>query len=315
MRLSLTISLTVCCIATAICQTTPRTATATVGGALDNVGAADVGAVLDNVRPAEVVGVLDLLATDKVDNILDFVAVAYDGHSYDSSGFWGDNSMTPYPSAPYKGPMPVYVPEDFYRPVWGRITSSFGYRPKFGRVHKGVDLALNTGDTVRAALPGIVGRVGYDAGGYGNFVVVVHSNGVETRYAHLQAPLTTVGNKVEAGQPIALGGNTGNSTGPHLHFEVRYLGTAVDPLSVFDFSGKTNNTFKRKPEAAPSKRVATGANAGKSTLKGKHTYIVRQGDTVKKIAERAGLTTLRLCQLNFITADTPLEPGRMLKLQ
>lgn len=165
--------------------------------------------------------------------VLDFLTNVYEGHGFYQSGNWDDSEDFTYITSNIK--LPPYDRNDFYRPVMGRITSTYGYRMEFGRLHKGVDLSLNVGDTVRAAIPGVVAKVGYDAGGYGNYVVMVHNNGLETRYAHLSGALAVPGRKYDAGEAIALGGNTGNSTGPHLHFEVRYRGTAVDPMSVFDF--------------------------------------------------------------------------------
>ncbi|MDE6096644.1 MAG: M23 family metallopeptidase [Muribaculaceae bacterium] len=166
--------------------------------------------------------------------VLDFMTKVYHQHDFYQSGSWDEAEDFSYITDNVV--LPPYDPEDFHRPVWGRITSTFGYRPSFKRVHKGIDLALNVGDTVKAALPGVVARVGYDAGGYGHFVVMVHNNGMETRYAHLQKAVSSPGDRLEAGDPLGLGGNTGNSTGPHLHFEIRYRGSAIDPSSVFDFS-------------------------------------------------------------------------------
>lgn len=117
-----------------------------------------------------------------------------------------------------------------------RITSDFGYRESFHRVHLGVDIAMAEGDTVRVPLPGVVFSRSYDADGYGHCVVVKHRNGMETRYAHLSKPLVAEGQRLVAGDAVALSGNTGNSTGPHLHFETRYLGVPIDPRSVFDFT-------------------------------------------------------------------------------
>lgn len=245
---------------------------------------------------------------------LSYLAGVYGGSGYYQTGYWGKQTNG-LPSAAISGPLPEFDATDFYRPVWGIITSRYGYRPKFGRMHYGVDLALNIGDTVRAALPGIVTLVSYDGGGYGNYVTIKHNNGVETRYGHLSQSLALPGQRVEAGEAIALGGNTGNSTGPHLHFEARYMGTPVDPLKVFDFSGRSMALYAKMRQEPGSNLVATGFNGGKTSLKQKSTYVVRQGDTVKKIAERAGISALKLCQLNFITEGTPLSPGTMLKLK
>ncbi|MDE5881435.1 MAG: M23 family metallopeptidase [Muribaculaceae bacterium] len=172
-------------------------------------------------------------APSPLSSVLDFMTKVYAEHGFYQSGRWED--AEDWSSITRNITLPDYNPVDFYRPVWGQVTSTYGYRPKFGRVHKGIDLALHIGDTVRAALPGVVAKVAYDPGGYGHYVVLVHNNGMETRYAHLQAPISTLGETLSAGEPLGLGGNTGNSTGPHLHFEVRYRGTALDPASIFNF--------------------------------------------------------------------------------
>lgn len=117
---------------------------------------------------------------------------------------------------------------------WKCITSHFGWRDRFNRMHLGVDIAMCTGDTVVSAMPGVVRKTGYDRGGYGHYVIIAHDNGMETCYAHLSARLVDEAARIEDRQPIALSGSTGHSTGPHLHFEVRYRGVPVDPLAVFD---------------------------------------------------------------------------------
>lgn len=124
----------------------------------------------------------------------------------------------------------------FKMPVNGRVTSGYGYRPKFRRMHRGVDLSLSTGDTVRAAFDGCIRIVGNEPNGYGKYVVIRHDNGVETVYGHFSKHLVVKDKFVKAGEPIGLGGSTGRSTGPHLHFEFRYLGLAVNPSSVIDFA-------------------------------------------------------------------------------
>ena len=131
---------------------------------------------------------------------------------------------------------------DFAIPHPGMLTSPYGYRARFGRMHRGVDLRLNVGDTVRAAFDGRVRITNYEAKGYGNYVVLRHYNQLETVYGHLSKFLVKDGQEVKAGQPIALGGNTGHSTGPHLHFETRYMGYAINPQAIFDFGAKTVHT-------------------------------------------------------------------------
>lgn len=131
---------------------------------------------------------------------------------------------------------------EFVMPVNGRLTSNYGYRPKFRRMHRGVDLSLKTGDTVRSAMSGRVRIVANEPNGYGKYVVVRHDNGVETVYGHFSKHIVKKGDYVAAGQAIGLGGSTGRSTGPHLHFEFRYLGLALNPSLIFNFSkGVTYN--------------------------------------------------------------------------
>ncbi len=124
---------------------------------------------------------------------------------------------------------------DFCFPVRNSKTSNYGWR--WSRGHHGVDIRLNTGDPVRSAFRGVV-RVASRMGGYGNCVVVRHPNGLETLYGHLSAIKVQPNQPVEAGEVIGLGGSTGNSTGPHLHFECRFLYQTFDPEWILDF-----NTF------------------------------------------------------------------------
>ena len=117
-----------------------------------------------------------------------------------------------------------------------KITSKFG--PRWGRQHKGLDIKVYIGDTIYAAFDGKVRIVKYNAGGWGYYVVLRHPNGLETLYGHLSKQLVKEDEIVRAGQPIGLGGNSGSSTGSHLHFETRLLGTAVNPALMFDFEAQ-----------------------------------------------------------------------------
>jgi len=115
----------------------------------------------------------------------------------------------------------------FIWPVDGPVVSGFGVR--WGRMHEGIDIAATIGTPIRAAASGTVIHAGW-LGGYGNLVVVDHGDGLATAYAHASAILVAVGQQVSQGDTLSLVGSTGNSTGPHLHFEVRVNGSAVDPL-------------------------------------------------------------------------------------
>ena len=125
----------------------------------------------------------------------------------------------------------------YHMPVKHRVVNShFGYRKSFGRMHRGVDLKANIGDTIYAAFNGKVRITKFDRNGYGFYVVVRHDNGMETVYGHLSRFLVKQNQHVRSGQPIALSGNTGRSTGPHLHFETRFMGMAINPEKIFDFT-------------------------------------------------------------------------------
>ncbi len=164
----------------------------------------------------------------------------------------------------------------YFHPVPGHVTSAYGYRPRFGRVHKGIDLKLAVGDTVRAAFDGVIRLTKFERKGYGYYVVMRHDNGMETVYGHLSKFLVKPNQRVRAGEPIALGGNTGRSTGAHLHFETRYMGVAINPALIIDFEkGMTFSdtfAFDRKahePKAAPKKRATKKRSTKKRTTTAK----------------------------------------------
>ena len=210
---------------------------------------------------------------------------------------------------------PTLGRSDFFRPVPGIITSKYGWRPQFQRIHHGVDLSLNEGDTVRAAVSGTVDHIAYDPDGYGHYVVMSHPDGMETLYGHLQYALVAQGQFVYAGQPVAIGGNTGNSTGPHLHFEARLGGVAVDPLLIFDFYG-TGRYMQDEPTALAEHTPKGPAYSHQTkSLKRQDTYIVRYGDTPESVARQAGMSVMKLCQLNMLNQNDPLPVGRLRKLK
>lgn len=227
----------------------------------------------------------------------------------------------------------------FAIPHPGYITSPYGYRKRFRRMHKGVDLKLNIGDTIRAAFDGRVRITNFERRGYGNYVVLRHTNELETVYGHLSAFLVEEGQYVKVGQPIALGGNTGRSTGPHLHFETRYMGYAINPCAIFDFANQTTHTdtytfdkrtyqnarnyspaanseyAKEYLKANPPKPYARTSASPSTTAKGASTYRVRKGDSLSKIASRNGTTVAKLCKLNGLKTTSKLQVGQRLRLR
>lgn len=168
-----------------------------------------------------------------LENVLGFLENAYSEHDYYESGNWEPRPNKYRQYIPFQGELPSYTDKDFISPVSGRLTSGYGYRAMRHRQHYGVDIALNIGDTVKCVLPGVVTKIGYERGGYGHYIVVTHHGDLETIYAHLSRTIAVPGQKVGAGTVIGLGGSTGNSTGPHLHFETRFRGMPVNPFSWF----------------------------------------------------------------------------------
>ena len=180
----------------------------------------------------------------KETDVLSYITSAFSEHGYNDLGSWVPpqstgksnsysnfyKSRTSHYKLPQNYQYPAYNASDFLMPFNGAYSSFFGYRPQFGRFHKGIDISLKVGDTVRCSLPGVVVRIKNDPDGYGNYVVVSHDGDLETLYAHLTRELVVTGQLLNAGDAVGLGGNTGNATGPHLHFETRIKGEAIDPL-------------------------------------------------------------------------------------
>ncbi|MDE5554508.1 MAG: M23 family metallopeptidase [Muribaculaceae bacterium] len=166
--------------------------------------------------------------TAEVSSIFNFIGNAYEENGFYETGNWeGDTPKRRLQI--YEGQLPKIDESKLCRPVKGKVTSSFGYRSDSDKMHFGVDLAGKYGDTVSVAHPGVVCNCGFDKKGYGWYVCVKDTTGLETRYAHLSKVLVKNGDKLAYKAPIGLVGSTGNSTGPHLHFEIRYKGKAVNP--------------------------------------------------------------------------------------
>lgn len=219
------------------------------------------------------------------------------------------------------------------------ITSNFG--PRWGRMHKGIDVKVYIGDTIRAAFNGKVRVVRYEARGYGNYVVIRHENGLETIYGHMSKHLVRENENVRAGDPIGLGGNTGRSTGPHLHFETRLCGVALNPALFFDFRnqdvtgdfytfrrstidnesmranqlrGKNNNDNDALDERSGSKTMASTSTGKTSAYSGVMKYHkVEAGETLYSIARKRSISVDELCKKNHIGKNMRIRPGQILK--
>ncbi len=212
----------------------------------------------------------------------------------------------------------------FVLPFNGGVTSEFGWRKR--RPHYGTDIDLETGDTVGAAFDGMV-RIAKLNRSYGNVVIIRHKNGLETVYAHLSKILVEAGQTVEAGQVIGLGGNTGHSFGSHLHFEMRYLGQAIDAEDFIDFTAgslKNNivmitksdveNKYDLRALHSRQKRDLNLSRVSGSKSKHGKIYRVKKGDTLARIAKRNHTSIKSICRKNGIKQNKPLRAGQKLKI-
>jgi murein DD-endopeptidase MepM/ murein hydrolase activator NlpD len=228
---------------------------------------------------------------------------------------------------------PVYIPFDGY------MTSHFGNR--HGQWHPGIDIGLRVGDSVRVAWDGVVRYAMMNRGGYGNLVVVRHRNGLETYYAHLNKIKVVSGQIVKAGDLLGLGGNTGYSFGPHLHFEIRFYDVNIDPEFVVDFKEKSvhSDRLAISPKilrgAAPLIPTGVGIDEFESVefvagvmlpLSGKLVsnstpvqmrsyYVVKKGDCLNKIAEKNNISVQDLCRLNGMDELKWLMVGQRLRIR
>lgn len=194
-----------------------------------------------------------------------------------------------------------------------KITDIFGYRPNRRRVHQGLDIKVQSGDTIYAAFDGKVRVTSYQRRGYGHYIVIRHNNGIETLYAHLSKKLVKANQNVKAGDPIGLGGNTGRSSGSHLHFETILMGKSLDPALMFDFKNQSmtgEHYMYRKPG---SKYIENG----KVKIAGpeKKYHKVKSGDTIEKIARKYGVSQKRIFELNGLKSNSIIRPGQTLRYQ
>ena len=257
---------------------------------------------------------------------------------------WVPNTTNPYPleSLPLRNSIAlVDSASRFVVPYQTKVFSRFGIRR--GRRHQGVDLPLKTGTPVVAAFDGRVRASTYSKG-YGNLVIIRHENGLETFYGHLSRRDKEPGDWVNAGDVIGLGGSTGRSSGPHLHFETRYQGYAFDPTWLIDFESgtlrhrlltfrswyfnpnsryvqsvddedeiyRTEEEERLLAEQQAKKEAEARAAAERAAVK---YYTVRSGDTLGKIARKNGTTVKALCRLNGIKETTTLQIGRRLRVR
>ena len=248
------------------------------------------------------------------------------------TSYWDMEKISPYrevalSSIPSATPIQLVDSLRAYRfPIKGRITSRYGLRRKVN--HNGIDVAVKVGDTICSAFNGVVRFSKATDTGYGTLVIVRHDNGLETYHGHLSKRLVEAGDRVVAGQPIALGGNSGRSTGPHLHFECRYMGQSFDPERIINFSTgdlrREELLLKRSYFSIYSKyeqdwngeKLLAEADKKENELSAERRYYkVRSGDYLGLIAKRNYTTVSAICRLNGISANAVLPIGKVLRVK
>ena len=249
---------------------------------------------------------------------------------YDAN--WEDNSTNPYRIEQKDLPNEwaiwlVDSLDQYHCPFQGSVYHRGKFGVRRGRRHQGVDLPLKTGDPIYAAFTGKV-RVSKYWGAFGNLVIIRHDNGIETFYAHLSKRYVEVGDWVNAGDVIGLGGSTGRSTGPHLHFETRYNGFAFDPQWLIDFE---NGLLRHRLFVLKKKYFNIYSNYEQdfddeikneeddkkedAEREAMRWYTIKSGDTLGRIAINNGTTVNALCRLNGIKPTTTLKIGRKIRVR
>ncbi len=253
------------------------------------------------------------------------VSGVYDNH-------WNDSSTNPYGIEQNDLPDEwaiwlVDSLDQYHCPYQGSVYHRGKFGVRRGRRHQGVDIPLKTGDPVYATFTGKV-RVSKYWGAFGNLVVIRHDNGLETFYAHLSKRNVEVGDWVNAGDVIGLGGSTGRSTGPHLHFETRHNGFAFDPQWLIDFEKgilrhrlfvlkkKYFNIYSNYEQdfedEIKNEEDDKKEDAEREAMR---WYTIKSGDTLGRIAINNGTTVNALCKLNGIKPTTTLKIGRKIRVR
>lgn len=218
--------------------------------------------------------------------------------------FWANNVVDPYKTDLKLLKDTSFI--DMYgycHPIYGKINSNFGFRRY--RYHYGVDIDLNTGDTIRAAFDGMV-RISKRGRFFGNYIVIRHYNKLETVYGHLSKLLVGQNQHVKAGDVIGLGGSTGRSTGPHLHFEFRYLGRPINPNEMVDYA---SGTIKHEEFIVSGNTFAYYDEKSKIKF-----HRVRRGETLSHISRRYNVPTSHICKINRMSKHKHLRAGQRIRV-
>lgn len=226
---------------------------------------------------------------------------------------WDSKKINIYDFNPkdFKDTVHIKLYDPFFGSNWSaplddtKINSEFGFRRY--RWHHGTDLKLRTGDPVYSVFDGIVRMKSYDRNGYGYYVLVRHRNGLETLYGHLSKISVEIGQEVRAGEIIGLGGSTGRSTGPHLHFEIRYQGLSINPTEIFDFNYGRLKSDVYTITSASFDHVIEAQEAV--------YHRVRSGQNLGVIARQYGVSINQITRLNGISTRSILRVGQRLRIR
>lgn len=233
---------------------------------------------------------------------------------------------------------------EYHAPVVGKVYSKYSWRS--GRMHKGVDVPLKVGTPIYATFDGRVRMATYTTSGYGFFIILRHGNGLETWHGHMCRLNVKAGDYVKAGQVIGYGGNTGRSTGPHLHYEMRYCDLTFDPEYLIDFeTGELRyTTFSLEKSFLNSQSRASelldeddtfkmpsvdgndsisedilseiDKEKNKTLAEQRAVYhVIKSGDMLGKLAIKYGVSIDQICKLNNISRTTTLKLGRRLRIK
>ena len=300
-------------------------------------GSAPITNVIDTLQTS-VPGVLVLLYNDNTWKYVKTDEYLADNKVF--TEFWETGVTNPYHESRDSIPETwslwlVDAVSGYHAPQTGKPSSLFGIR--HGRPHQGIDIPLPTGTPLYSVFDGKV-RVSGVMGGYGNIVIIRHSNGTETFYGHMSRRTVESGDMVRAGDVIGFSGNTGRSTGPHLHFETRYHGLAFDPQRIIDFSNgnlkQRMMVLKRRYFSASSRydqnfddeflnmeddKKALAEQQRKQEEAARRAMVyhtVRSGECLSTIARKYRTSVSAICRLNKgLTPNTIIRPGRKLRVR
>ena len=227
---------------------------------------------------------------------------------------WDTISVNPFTKALIEFPESYTIDcSSFIIPIDNNIKITSKYGPRGRRMHRGIDLKVQIGDTIRAAFSGKIRIKSFERRGFGYYLVVRHPNGLETVYGHLSKFLVSENEIVHAGQAIGLGGNTGRSNGSHLHFETRFLGKDINPAEIIDFE----NGVPHKDEYVFHNIKINGkkTNIYSSSTDALATHKVIKGETLSQIARNYNTTVAELCRLNNLTVSSKLQIGQLISVR